>query len=217
MRRFLAQRLLLLLTRKTRAAVVGQSLWRGFQDRRQYLHLMDRQIQAVRLIQAVWRHFRLRSSAVTSVVQLQSLVRGFLCRRRWRKINNSVLMIQAVWRSFFSRILYHMDLMDIVAVQRCARRFLAIREFQRRRRAVQVILRSTASYRIKRKLELDMLQRFASVVCQVSTGRLCTSNMYVHSLEIIRLTELISANNQYYSVLCEVTSPVHQLRICDFA
>mmetsp|Transcript_7630 Transcript_7630/g.15671 ORF Transcript_7630/g.15671 Transcript_7630/m.15671 type:complete len:1781 (+) Transcript_7630:812-6154(+) len=69
------------------------------------------------------------------ILQLQSLVRGFLERRRMFWLHYAASVIQATWRGAHDRLNYRLDVLDIVIAQSAVRRKLARVEADKRRAA----------------------------------------------------------------------------------
>lgn len=168
-----------------RAAIVCQKQWRCFRARRLYVNTVEQQLQAAYVIQHFWIAHKQSSLRQGAAVDIQARVRGFLCRQRLLRINAAATSIQTAWRGFLCQVVYHIDLMDIVAVQSRVRGYFAIQEKRRRKHAATVISRSVASFVYRKKLELDKTRFAAAILCQVRSFNGLDNVCLERSVEII--------------------------------
>lgn len=81
----------------SKAAVVLQTHWRGFVERRRFLQMQF----AAQLIQSCWReHLKRRHEAATSI---QAAWRGHRAQRRYRASRRGVVCLQAACRGYLAR------------------------------------------------------------------------------------------------------------------
>ena len=71
--------------------------------------------------------------ALYYIVQTQSLFRGFVERKRMNLMKKSSTKIQAVWRGYVAKLYFDCDCLDIVVAQATVRRWIARREYKKRK------------------------------------------------------------------------------------
>ena len=117
----------------TKAAIVIQKYWRGYDSTMNYLHC----IADILIVQSVVRR-RIATRYVRTyrkqrddemATRIQSASRGFVARRQYKKYHAAV-MIQKNWRGFKQYIDYIFTIADVVMVQKMARGWLAKRRFE---------------------------------------------------------------------------------------
>ena len=86
-----------------------QCQWRQTLARRRVQQLVQRRDQASRLIQCAWRMFQ---------------------RHDTRK-SHAAMQIQRMYRGYWHRVQFLIDILDIIAVQSCVRRYLVQRDYRR--------------------------------------------------------------------------------------
>lgn len=139
----LAKQQLISLREENQAAIVLQCLWRQRLAQQQCATQIRRQ-QAATTIQNFWR-----------LAQFKDVIK-----------NEAAIQIQRAFRGYWSRIQYIIDVLDIVAVQSCARRLFAKRERARVVGALGALQRACRSYFARKKLaeRRQMALRTASAV-----------------------------------------------------
>jgi hypothetical protein len=106
--------------------------------------------QAARVLQRHFRGFVARSwlrsvlNARKAAATIQHAWRMY--SRRLSDQAAAATLIQCVWRSFWAQVQYYMHVMDIIAVQSCVRRRLAVCEKVRLRKAREVLRHSARIY-----------------------------------------------------------------------
>lgn len=124
-------------------------MWRSRKARRDYLSARERTSAAAK-IQALWRTFD-----------------------SWRsRETKAAVQIQRVWRGFWSVVQYQMQLMDIIDVQKCARRYLAMNFRLRMVESIHVLQKCLRNYLETKKVEENRMRFFAAFKIQVCCTQL---------------------------------------------
>lgn len=153
-RRICAQRFYLGKLKDSRAALVLQTAWRRFSAQQIYcLHLQK--IHAATVIQMFWKTF----------------LTSFSTR------SHAAVKIQAAWRGFWTCVKFQMQIMDIIDVQRIARRWLAVRQRMIRSNAARAIQSAVRCYLAKKRVVIAAIEYWASVRIQVSLFHLFWGNL----------------------------------------
>lgn len=111
-------------------------------------------------------------------IQLQSVCRGFIVRKRLERDHASATSIQTSWRSFFTRLNYQFQLLDVIIVQSVWRKKMAAKKaknlrFQKETRAAAIIQTKWRSY----DATMNYLHFLADVlICQSSVRRFLVIN-----------------------------------------
>jgi myosin heavy subunit len=85
-------------------------------------------IYKITLVQSIARRKLAMDDATDKmavIIQLQSILRGFMWRRKLEDLSIAALVIQTGWRSFSCRFNYQLDLLDIIIVQSIWRKKIA--------------------------------------------------------------------------------------------
>lgn len=93
-------------------------------------------------VQAEWRRYSCVDTyarIMFLMIKLQAMTRGFLARVSTRRWNDSATNIQRIWRGFNCQILYQVDRIDVITTQSIARRFIAVKEYQRSLSALVIL------------------------------------------------------------------------------
>ncbi|GAX10356.1 hypothetical protein FisN_3Lh566 [Fistulifera solaris] len=148
--------------------IVAQSAARGFLVRTR-MHRFEEKCRelAATKVQQWWRCMscqRQYQFFIVDVLILQSAFRSWKAQREYRTIMNfrrteAARCIQAAWRGFQCYTDYIFSLVDVVNVQRTARRWLAIRKVEQMRRdkAAMVIQSQIRKYSAQYKLLLSLM------------------------------------------------------------
>jgi len=86
------------------------------------------QYKSSRLIQSHARRFMSTRSyqlARRGSISFQSLLRGFLVRTAFKRMNDASTLLQKIWRGHHAKVLYERDLVSIIATQSLCRRYIA--------------------------------------------------------------------------------------------
>ena len=134
MRRWIASRVFERRRTEHFAATKLQPMYRGALQRSRY---MDLQISQRRM------HAKMQNGAT----KIQSMVRCYMARSDFERIRSSAIRIQSSWRGFVTALQFQCSLLDIITVQKCARRRAALRKAEQRRSAV-ILLQSLARTRL---------------------------------------------------------------------
>ena len=116
------------------AAIKLQSIYRGALQRSRYMKLQINQR-------------RMRAKMQDGATKIQSMVRCYMARSDFERIRSSAIRIQSSWRGFVTALQFQCSLLDIITVQKCARRRAAVRKIEQRRSAV-ILLQSLARKRL---------------------------------------------------------------------
>ena len=151
---------------------------------RKNVRMLMHQHMVCTTLQCWWRRMKATSILLTLRVN-RNAARKIQRAYRWSKENHrsknlAAIVIQSRWRSFCGQVQYQIDIMDIVDVQRCARRMLALRSFNDAR-ASAIKLQSTfrrihgrtsfcrmrsASFIIQKTWRRFHAQQIFSIVCK---------------------------------------------------
>jgi myosin heavy subunit len=158
-----------LLRQHHAAAVIIQSRYRQFHDCLSYQLMLLESIPAATTIQRHRRgfvHRRRYAEVIDSVIVLQSFTRGAVIVRevRMRSWREGAICIQRIWRGFQVQCKYQMYLLDIILVQCTVRRNQAAKLTKMRISAVSVVQRMSRGWMAR--ILLGMLR--AAVIIQVS-------------------------------------------------
>ena len=168
-----ARRQFLSLLEQNRAAIVLQCLWR--QRLAQYEYAAHvRRLQAAITIQAFWRLAQLKDSAK----------------------QEAAIQIQRVFRGYWSRIQYIIDLMDIVAVQSCARRWFAKQGRARLMRALYTLQCACRFFLARKRLEekrFVALRNACALCIQSAVRQLLAKNVALCMRKQIAVATLIQS------------------------
>lgn len=100
---------------------------------------------------------------------IQKYWRGF-CARRQAKMIQAATKIQRMWKVFQAQVNLQVAFIDIITVQSCARRFLALQASRRRRQAVYVLQKQFRTYLLARRARI---QNQSARCIQVSKSSPC--------------------------------------------
>jgi hypothetical protein len=92
------------------------------------------EIHKIKLVQACVRRRLAMEQAMdrmVSIIQIQSIARGFLVRKRQTRLVTAVTHVQAAWRAFCCRFSYQLDILDIIIVQSVWRKAIAKIKYHR--------------------------------------------------------------------------------------
>ena len=145
--RFLARkkvsqiRATLLSERRSKAAVIIQTAWKGFSARQHFEEMMSWRNVAATLIQKTWKAYKSRTTymaTLRNIVRIQTAWRGFAARHRLAIIlserNVAATFIQKTWKAYKARQNYMVTLRSIIRIQCLFRRRLAVKKVANRRR-----------------------------------------------------------------------------------
>ena len=157
-----------------RKTVLIQSLVRAMIARNKFRAVV-RQHMVCTTLQCWWRHARASRVLLTLRVN-RDAARKIQRAYRWskevdRSKNLAAIVVQSRWRSFSSQVQYQIDIMDIIDVQRCARRYLALRYFNWKQTAVvklQVAVRGLQARRYLDQLKDHYLKTSCATVLQAA-------------------------------------------------
>lgn len=121
-----------------------QAAWRRYDCRRTYRRALER-FHASVLIQRAWRQARLWSTLK----------------------HEAATTIQRVWKGFWCLVQYHTDLMDVVAVQACIRRYLATQARRKAIRAATVLENGWRFYHRRKQFTSELHEKRVAIICQV--------------------------------------------------
>ena len=120
-------------------------------------------VRRVRKLRIIYARRQQESAAATKI---QSSFRGFQVRQVLYNLNYFAALIQRNYRGHAARVYYFMDIMDIIAIQSMARRFLVRKRFVRmhvRSKQIQAIIRRFVACRraailraVKSRLDTEM-------------------------------------------------------------
>lgn len=161
------------------AALLIQCHWRSFCARQDF-DLRVVQSDSACAIQRMWRgYFHCLNFEITvqSAIAIQKIARGHQGRKESsvKKSRNAAIIIQNAWRGFAGQIQCQLDLLDIITVQSCARRKIAMHQIKLRHRAVGTLQRSFRSATARQILlqkvetrETAYRENAAATQCQVN-------------------------------------------------
>jgi hypothetical protein len=158
--------------------IVVQSVARGFLVRTRMRRFEEKcRALAATQVQQWWRCMSCQmqyQSFIVDVLIIQSALRRWKAQREYKTIMNfrrteAARCIQAAWRGFQCYTDYIFSLVDVVNVQRTARRWLAIRKVEqmRRDRAATLIQSQIRKYSAQYKLLLSLMN---TILIQVRLG-----------------------------------------------
>ena len=138
------------------AAIQLQSICRGALQRSRYTNLKANQR-------------RMQEQMQNGAVAIQSVVRGHMARLNYERARSGVIRIQSLWRGFVTALQYQSSVLNIIIVQKCARRRAAMCEAKQRRSAV-IRLQSLArmSLAVRRFQSMSELMHSAATTIQAS-------------------------------------------------
>ena len=117
------------------AAVIVQRAWRYSQ------HMKNVRYEAAVSLQSFWRKVR-------ALRELRFQIAVIIIQRSWRYTRDrcvtkywAAIQIQRIWRGFWGQLRLQIDLLDIITVQSCVRRFLASLKAKERLSAVRTLQR----------------------------------------------------------------------------
>ena len=140
-RRVLATHRVSILRSKTKAAVNMQRCFRMRNARRKCKVLAQVESSVIQL-QSLWRGYTRRktfSATMTSTVWVQARARKQIAQQRFLVLRSASILIQKQWRSFSGQLQYQLSLMDIVTAQSLARRKSATRRLRTSLAAVNLL------------------------------------------------------------------------------
>jgi hypothetical protein len=216
-----------------------QSFFRMAHVRQSYLRDILKNSAAI-TVQHAWRFARTRFvAAYGAVVRLQSLCRMVIARRTYmrerRCVTSAVLFqrywrcarirasakrvaaveIQRIWRSFWAKLRLQIEVLDIVAVQSCARRYVAAKLTRRRKTAVETLQKYSRVFVsrrfLKKKREWHNKRRQALRV-SVSFPCLKYAANFTRSLMQARQPLMQGVSRHHYPVQLERIQGHHQIQ-----
>lgn len=152
------------------AVILMQKAVRRHQARRTFqLRLVI--TKAAVTIQCAWRMW-LAYQCLWSLLErnraahiIQSFFKTFVTTRQME--HTAAIHIQRMWRGFSAQICFHMDLQDIIEVQRYARGWMIRRQFQRRESACRMLQNAMRTFLHRRREEGAYNQRVVSNAAQI--------------------------------------------------
>ncbi|GAB1599350.1 spindle-like microcephaly-associated homolog [Argonauta hians] len=134
--------------RQNNAACLIQATWKGYIAQRNFFkvkaatRILQQYVSAYLVGRRVRRDFIIERSAA---IKIQSQIRGFIARRKYRSMIASVVLIQALFRGYQTRTGLQMKHRSAVIIQSYWRSYLAKTKFQVEKKAVtkmQAIIRA---------------------------------------------------------------------------
>ncbi|XP_074655688.1 uncharacterized protein LOC141909201 [Tubulanus polymorphus] len=150
--------------RQDGAAVIIQSAWRRYSQRRNY---EQKKLNAI-AIQSAWRMFSARREFARrkwAAITIQKTYRGYSRRVEFLVRKGACIAIQAVVRGWLARLRYRRQQLAAMCVQSCVRAFLLRRRFVRQKQAAITIQRFYRATKAARSIRADYLKRRDSIVC----------------------------------------------------
>jgi abnormal spindle-like microcephaly-associated protein len=149
-RRIIAGKKVESLRQVTNAAIVCQATWRMCASRREFLSIVQGR-QAARIITQMFRRF--------------------LAYQQLRKA--AAVELQRVWRGFWAKVLYIIDVQDVISVQSVVRRYQAIRERNLRLNAIRVIQQAVSISCFRARVKQNKVEQMnkACVIIQAHVRR----------------------------------------------
>ena len=119
----------ILSQKQNRAALLFQTLWRGYSARQSYkklqVMLAQHRDDAATIIQKNWKCHVARKdyfATLQSIVKVQSIVRTKLAMKKFCDAKHSAVVIQTCWRGYRTKKLYCQSVKHVTIVQSCVRR-----------------------------------------------------------------------------------------------
>ena len=141
----------------------------------------------------------------TATRKIQRAFRKFLVDKY--RLETASILIQKVWRGFYSQMLFHLDLIDIVCIQSRVRGLLVRTELSRRIQAASLVQKHFRSFRTRQKNRstINQIVRLQSVVRRYQAQKRLRDSIFKICL-IQRLWRTYHCTTLYHRSLTHVTT-----------
>ena len=106
--------------------------------------------------------------SVSSIVQIQRIIRGIVARNQYNQMTESAILIQKNWRGYTEKCKFYFTKLEVILIQSKVRQFFALKATAEKKYYILKLQCIIRCWIARRKLCMLKVERNSAIIIQVS-------------------------------------------------